>query len=337
MNKRIFALLNRTTDHYWKLKFSVRKKFTSDSKIRLLFGKIVLPIRSKLDIKPRFKGKIVTAKLRGGLGNQLYLIATVLAYGWKHLLEPNFKKIRESPSRVKNRPVYWDTVFRKLRIHDFLPSNLTIFKEKEFPYEEIPHPSKITNLEKTDGIIFDGYFQCFKYFEKNRDRLIPILYYISASEMDYLKKKYPAIFEGDKSTIGLHIRREDNVSHPPEFPLPYLWTTNYYQKSLAYFKEKLGIKNILIIIISDDPIWSENFMNKNFPDYNILIAHEKDYLDLYLLSCCQHQIISNSSFSWWAAFLNDYPKKIVIAPKEFDNPKVASNWDWRYRDTWIIF
>ncbi|KKN66595.1 hypothetical protein LCGC14_0470100 [marine sediment metagenome] len=329
--------LNILTDRYWELKFSFRNKFKSNSKIRFLFRKIILPIRYKFDIKPKFNGKIVTTRLQGGLGNQLFLITTVLAYGWKHSLEPRFKKIRESPSRVKSRPVYWDSIFRKLSIHNFLPSNLATFKEKEYPYDEIPHPNKITNLEKVDGILFDGYFQCAKYFDEYRDKLISMLYYISPLEIRYLKEKYSKIFEGDRSTIGLHIRREDNVSHPPKFPPPYLWKTNYYQKSLDYFKEKLGIDKITIIIISDDPIWSEKFMKENFQDYDILIAHEKDYLDLYLLSCCRHQIIANSSFSWWAAYLNNYPDRIVIAPKEWDNPKVASNWEWRYLDNWITF
>jgi hypothetical protein len=91
------------------------------------------------------------------------------------------------------------------------------------------------------------------------------------------------------------------------------------------------------VIFSDDLKWSKNFLNKEFPDLKLLFPREKDYLDLYLMSCCNHQIIANSTFSWWAAYLNIFPKKIVIAPKQWFGPKgyYYPNWDKIYVNDWI--
>ena len=281
--------------------------------------------------------KKVSINLMGGLGNQLFQIATVLAYSWKYSLIPIFKKIKESPSRVKSRPVYWKNVFQKLYVTNHLPPELVDFDEKNFNYHKIPNPNLIMNLNLSKGIIFNGYFQSAKYFDPFRERLLSCLYFIKSSEKKYLKKKYLEIFDKERITVSLHIRRDDNITEPAPVISPYLWDTDYYQKSITFFQEKFYRRDLLFCIFSDDINWSKKFLKEKFPKLDPLFIYEKDYLDLYLMSCCKHQIVANSSFSWWAAYLNNSPEKIVIAPKIWFGPEGPPNWEDIYIIGWVKF
>lgn len=335
----ILRIIDSLIDFYWVLGcylttgLNLNQMFLEFTKKSSILRKISAILNAKL----ASPNKIVSIRMKGGLGNQLSQIAATLAYGWRYSLTPQFKKISQSPSRVKPRPVYWDTVFRKIPVTEFRPYNLVQYQEKDQDYHEIPSPNKIANLNKCNGIILNGYFQSEKYFDKYKEKLLEILYYIDPSEKEYLKKKYPEIFDSDNMTISFHIRRDDNVSHKKKYSKPYLWDSDYYPKSLAYLIEKFGVENIKIVVVSDDPDWSKNYFKKEFPELNPIFPREKDYLELYLMSCCKHQIISNSTFSWWAAYLNTNPTKIVIAPKNWSNPIIVRNWEWRYMDNWIKF
>lgn len=281
-----------------------------------------------------FSTKFITAYIVGGLGNQLFQIANVLTYAWKYSLTPVFKKIQRSPSFGSPKIVYWKTVFRKLPLIEQLPSKLAIFKEKDKSYHELPSPKKILTLRKNKGIIFYGYFQSARYFNNFREKLLANLFYFEPSEKEYIKKKYTRIFNEDIITVALHIRRGDYLKLSNRFI--NLSETNYYQKSITYFQEKLSKYKLIFVIFSDDQDWSRNYMKTKFPRLNQIFPIEKDYLELYLMSCCNHQIIANSSFSWWAAYLNNFPKKIVVAPKKWFGSHGKPKHDL-YMDSWIKF
>ena len=339
LKKRILSVIDILIDLYWQLGRLIKTDFNRTEKLQQLIEKISLlrKILAKIKTSLVVPQKIISVKLKGGLGNQLFQIATVLAYGWEHSLLPVFKKIPSAPSRVNPRPVYWGTVFRKLSLVKHLPYNLYFFQEKGKGYYKISKPTEICNLANYSGILFNGYFESEKFFDKFRDKLLPILFYIDPSEKEYLIQKYPEIYHEDKITIALHIRRDDNVSHIMKYPPPYLWDFDYYAKSLSYFIKKFGIEKILIVVVSDDPVWSKSYFKNKFPELNPILTNEKDYLDLYLMSCCEHQIIANSTFSWWAAYLNRNHNKIVIAPKNWDNPINHKSWEWKYMDKWLKF
>ncbi|MEE9377747.1 MAG: alpha-1,2-fucosyltransferase [Candidatus Lokiarchaeia archaeon] len=338
LKNRIFIIIDFLNDLFWHLGQSLKPGLNLNQKLPKLFNKISILRKISAILYGKFatQKKIVSIRIRGGLGNQLYQIATVLAYAWRFSLIPQFKKIKQSPSRVRPRPVYWDTVFRKIPTTEFRPFNLIIYQEKNLGYHKIPNPNKIANLNNCNGIKLNGYFQNEQYFDDYRERLLKILFFIDLQEKKKMKTEYPEIFDKNKITISLHIRRDDNVSHKVNY-MPYLWDSDYYAKSLSYFIKKFGIENILIVVVSDDQTWSKNYFKNEFPELNPIIPNEKDYLDLYLMSCCEHQIIANSSFSWWAAYLNQNPNKIVIAPKNWEQKVNVKSWDWRYMDNWLKF
>ena len=113
---------------------------------------------------------------------------------------------------------------------------------------------------------------------------------------------------------SIHVRRGDYVKHPNHHPVQ---TIEYYNKSV----EMVG-KDTTIVVFSDDIEWCK----KNFNIDNIIyIEDEKDYIELYLMSLCDNNIISNSSFSWWGAWLNTNENKKVIAPNKWFGSAINEN------------
>lgn len=121
------------------------------------------------------------------------------------------------------------------------------------------------------------------------------------------------------NSIGIHIRKgKDYMSR--------IWYQNtcpldYYRKAIAYIKER--VENPKFYVFADNPAWvKEHF--KEF-DYTLVEGNPPagwgSHFDMQLMSCCKHNIISNSTYSWWGAFLNKNPKKIVILPHQWFNPK----------------
>lgn len=338
MKKITLKILDPLIDLYWKIRLFMREQLANRDHLKQNLKKFLFiqDIISKIIKKTqKFPDKIVSINIKGGLGNQLFEIAFVLTYGWTYSFTPLFKKIRFSYSRVKPRSVYWDSLFRKVPVKNFLPMNLAFYQEKTLAYYEIPKPKEILKNKNYNGIYFNGYFQSEKHFDDYREKLLPILFYINPKEKRELKIKYPEIFIDNKITISIHIRRGDNVSHPKELRSPYLWCSDYYQNAIAFFEEKYGYENIRFVVFSSDLDWSKEFMRNEFPKYKVIFPHELDYLELYLMSCCKHQIIASSTFSWWAAYLNKNPEKIVVAPKNWHDPRSVLNWEWRYMDDWI--
>lgn len=122
-------------------------------------------------------------------------------------------------------------------------------------------------------------------------------------------------------SISVHIRRGDYLAKNQFF---HSLTLDYYKTAIKWFNEKL--MDPKYFFFSDDINWvRENFniKNSNYVDINLA---DEEYYDLYLMSLCKHNIIANSTFSWWGAWLNNHPDKIVIAPQKWYNNQIAQNY-----------
>lgn len=116
----------------------------------------------------------------------------------------------------------------------------------------------------------------------------------------------------------MHIRRGDYVANPKIAAYHGVCGMNYYQKAVQIIKEK--ITNPTFFIFSDDINWAkENFKGDEY--YFVSNKEIKETEDLILMSLCKHNIIANSSFSWWGAWLNKNHEKTVIAPRHWLNIK----------------
>jgi hypothetical protein len=133
------------------------------------------------------------------------------------------------------------------------------------------------------------------------------LFEIDEQTKNYLTEKYSDIlFE---NTCSIHVRRGNYVERQDFHPL----------QSIDYYKQAISIigENTLFLIFSDDIEWCES--NLDFIKNKIFISGNLDYQDLYLMSMCNHNIIANSSFSWWGAWLNNHKDKKIIYPSLWFN------------------
>ena len=165
-----------------------------------------------------------------------------------------------------------------------------------------------------------GFWQSESYFNRIRSELISEL-------TPKVIPTLPKIFLFP-NTVGVHVRRTDYLND-----LRYGFIGEHYYKN-AISLIKLKVTNPCFIFFSDDVEWCE----KTFKGESIFFSDDfgikEDYEQLYLMSKCKHQIIANSSFSWWSAWLNEYPNKLVVRPiKPFNDPSLL--YENHYPSSWI--
>ena len=236
--------------------------------------------------------KFVTTKIMGGLGNYLFQIAS--AYS-KSIDDDLIFVLDTSDVLIKhsNPEKYKKNIFKKINFQQTTGS-CELYNELSFNYNVLP---KFTNNTK-----MVGYFQSEKYFSHNRKQTLD-LFSIDNETNQFLISKYGELL--NNKTCSLHVRRGDYLRlsefHPPQ-------SVDYYKKSV----EMVG-EDFHFLIFSDDINWCKE--NLSFIKNKTFIEGNDDYQDLYLMSMCENNIIANSSFSWWGAWLNVNENKKVISPK----------------------
>lgn len=236
----------------------------------------------------------------GRLGNNLFQIAMAVGYADKH--------------GVNCAIPAWEYsgCFKK----DFTSQACgeVFYGEKSFCYEDIPF---------IENVKFFGYFQSEKYF-KHSESKIRELFEFNDSIKDPIISKYDSLIKFGSRTCAVHVRRGDYIgNHFHE-----VCHRQYYLDAIAEINNRTTIDQILVF--SDDIAWCK----ENFNAANILFVEGNSNIeDLYLMSQCSHNIICNSSFSWWGAWLNANKNKIIIAPDKWfgDDSKdakdvVPKNW-----------
>jgi hypothetical protein len=249
----------------------------------------------------------------GGLGNQLFQISTVyaLAKDVNDYFGIDFYKGDFTQTPAYN---YYDIMYKKIKKIDLNLINFSFsYSESNFNYSEIP--------QKKNQII-KGYFQSEKYFQKYYNDLYNL--YVDISIIEKLKKEFSFV-----NSLSLHVRRGDYLTKPNFHPTSSL---SYYLDGIKQIELKYDIDKIYIF--SDDINWCKN----NFTDERCVFVEDKqDYEELYLMSLCEHNIIANSSFSWWGSYLNLNLNKIVIAPKIWFGTLFKGSWqDIYYKNNIII-
>lgn len=176
-------------------------------------------------------------------------------------------------------------------------------------------------LNMPDGSKLSGYWQSEKYFTDIK-YLIKKDFTLKKTSSGCRKWKNAII---KTQSVSIHVRRGDYVTDPTTHEYHGISTMQYYRKAISIISVK--IKNPHFFIFSDDARWVETHMKLNYP-YEII--SEKiplsDCEEMVLMSKCKHNIITNSTFSWWGAWLNDNSKKMVIVPKKwFTDPAINTD------------
>lgn len=249
---------------------------------------------------------MITCKLQGGLGNLMFQIATTYSLALDNNDECcfNFNNthfVHQHPS------IYLDNIFSKINTTPEENIN-NFYTEPNFSYNEIPYQ---------ENMCLTGYFQSEKYFKHNKKNILDLF--------DLDKCSYDTdILDGD--TVSLHIRRGDYLGVQDHHPVCSL---DYYKDALSEFKDN----DYKFIVFSDDTDWCK----QNFKEDFLFVENKEPQEDLWLMSKCNHNIIANSSFSWWGAWLNQNKSKKVIAPKKWFG-KALSNYNTNdlYSKEWIL-
>ena len=225
-----------------------------------------------------------------GLGNQLFQIANVLSFCKDNNLKPVFPQIETS----RNSKKYRKSIFGKLDSSHI--DNLSIYNERSYFYNEI-------NVRLDRNVIFKGYFQSYKYFSKHRD-LILKSFEPTEEIKSYIEGKYGKLL---KNSTSIHVRLGDYLSLDCYHNLI---VSNYYKNAIKITKSD----NILVF---SDNI-TEVKKNIYFQDPRItFVENENEIIDFYMMSFCENNVIGNSTFSWWAAWMNLNKVKKVYAPNKW--------------------
>jgi hypothetical protein len=188
---------------------------------------------------------------------------------------------------------YKDTVFANI---DSTEEEGTPYYEPWFSYSKIP---------LTDGLRLDGYFQSSKYFAEYKEEIKNL----------FVLPEVPA---PEKGTVGVHIRRGDYLTMTDIHPVS---SDEWYRKAI----ESTGLQNVIACTEPADIPYVEGC------GYKVNKGSELE--DIVLLSKCDALVMSNSSYSWWAAFLGNHKK--VIAPKQWFGPRGVQDFQDIYEKEWI--
>lgn len=265
---------------------------------------------------------MITCNLMGGLGNQLFQIFATIACAIKSKNKFEFLDVETlGGESITIRPTYWKTLLSNLKIFLIkeIPQTIHIIREKEFSYNELPLYEMINK-----DVLICGYFQSYKYFEKHYDIIFRILGI--EKKKNLLLNNIGLTKESFENSCSMHFRIGDYKKIQHVHPLA---TYEYYERALThiqnekpenkfiiyYFCEDSDIDDVLQII---EPLSTKFSLYKFVRGENSL----EDWEQLLLMSCCHHNIIANSSFSWWAAYLNTWEDKIVCYPSVWFGPDI---------------
>lgn len=227
------------------------------------------------------------------LGNWMFQYAAALSLG-----QP-VKGFLECPG-VKSKVLGYRDIFGGIELVESLPKDVQEYEQPCFGYSPFPE-----RLHSGDWLI-RGYYQSEKFFSKP---LIRKMFAPSDARVDYLQGKYGHWLSREGVT-GISVRRGDYFRQLYNHPFV---GTRYLTQAIYKFPSCDSF-----IVCSDDLDWCRKFFVRRFPEKHFLFVENESVLDqLYIHTLCRHNIISNSSFSWWGAWLNSNSDKRVIAPSHW--------------------
>lgn len=282
---------------------------------------------------------MITVRLFGGLGNQLFQYAVGRALAVKHNTELRLD------ARLAPPGDHWAYALGNFNIKAKVanPEDLPPGKDTILPYvwwrvfgrnpRFLREQSLGVNenvLVAPDNTFLHGYFQSEAYFKSIEDRLRQELTFVSPPDPENGRWLDDIT---SRTSVSIHLRRGDYVSNAKGSSTHAVCDQAYYDRALEQIAERAG-SDISVFVFSDDPTWAGQNLKLPFEtkvaDHN---GPDKGHEDMRLIAGCTHNVIANSTFSWWGAWLNANPDKIVVGPKNWfsnsklDNPDILpSGW-----------
>jgi FkbM family methyltransferase len=235
-------------------------------------------------------GPYVSARIYGRLGNNMFQIAAASATAWDHGAEPVFPDLDAASEQ------YGHVLFRCNVGPDL--DEWPEWNEPSFAYSPIEYAPNRRLV---------GYFQSERYFAHHRER-IKALFRPAASDAAHIEASYGELLSRPR-TVGVQLRyyRDEDAETYPQYGARYL------ELAAAQFPS-----DTTFVLSSDNLEHLRASIPASMNDA-VVLEGEPDYIDLYVLSRCRDNVISNSTFGWWAAWLNENPQKRVIRPRRWIN------------------
>jgi Glycosyl transferase family 11 len=292
---------------------------------------------------------MIIVKLIGGLGNQMFQYATAKSLALKHntpLFIDTYYLLKKTDNTYTQRHLELN-VF-DINIQKALSSDIEKFKifnsnkytrtlQRKFPflYNYLYIAESGAGFQKQffnfgANTYLDGFWQSEKYFKDIKTEIYN----------DFvLKEPIPTNNHWlnlitQCNSVSLHVRRGDYISQSNIKSSHQLCDLTYYEQAIKHIKKTQS--NIQLFIFSDDLAWCKSNIKFDEPIY--FVEHNQNqeaHLDMILMSHCKHNIIANSSFSWWAAYLNKNYEKIIVAPKQWYTDKNINTNDLLPKE-WIV-
>ena len=267
--------------------------------------------------------RVVFIDIKGGLGNQLFQIATAYAYAKK---EGGTLQILHKVHNV-DRPVYWETILQRVKpylVQSIPPHIVPWYELLPTMYQPIP-PLPAT------GIMLHEYMQTSNYFYNDEiKREVRELFAPYSALMNEVQARYSFLLENKDRVVVVHARRTDYLRNQRMIDIHGPLHSDYYKKAIRRMKEK--VKDPIWLLTSDDNrYWLE--IEKELDIHApVILMNESDLHTFTLLQQFQHIIMSNSTFIWWCAWMAD--AKHVIAPSKWFGPAGPHPYDDIYEDHW---
>lgn len=276
----------------------------------------------------------------GGLGNQMFQYATAKAIAsstkTSFMLDISFYKLQTLRNYRLSQFCIDETIATQADVCRLKGCGLGYIGKTLDRFGLKFHRPKSYRMEKSrttfdqsvfdaPNIYLDGYWQNEKYFVGIRSIILadfapraPISTYV-LRHLDLIR---------NSNSVSVHVRRGDYLNHPQIGILPL----SYYREAISYMEKQ--ISNPVFFIFSDDIEWCKE--NLALPHSHVYVDDTSSEIeDLELMKSCQHNIIANSSFSWWGAWLNQNESKIIISPQRWvANNRQSHKW---VPDEWLQF
>lgn len=267
---------------------------------------------------------MISCKLLGGLGNQLFQIFVTIAYSLKNhhsFLFPN------KSNTIGMRNTYWTSFFSSLE-HYIVDENQ--FDETQYQILGCPdfHYVPIQYIpNKNENIMLYGYYQSPKYFEDKKQEIFSL---IRLSEKKQLvNEKYQILVkDGPPTVVSLHFRIGDYIYYKKCYPILPI---QYYINSIKYIVNSIQEKNITILYFCEEQDIKRveiciSLLKQLFPTISFIRSIDmSDWEEMLTMSLCNHNIIANSTFSWWGAYFNSNEEKLVCYPSLWFGPELKNH------------
>jgi len=262
--------------------------------------------------------------IRGGLGNQMFGYAFYLML--KKMYPQSIMIIDPLDSWIAHNGYELNRIFPSIKCKsNKYYRRIRKLYSRYFPKQFIKvinenlDSSSIKYLKNNRAItLYDGFWQSEMYF-KSIERDIRKTFSFNLYKLS-IQSQILLDEIGSCNSVSVHIRRGDYLEHIDFFG--NICTLDYYYKAIEYMDNKED--NLFFYVFSDDPVWTlSTLIIENSRIVNINTLNDS-WQDMCLMSHCKHNIIANSTFSWWGAWLNANENKTIIAPKKWTNFKLPS-------------